>query len=963
MTSPNGAPLSHRREVSRVSRPPLSDWEQALEAIELCPYVGPRPQDAADAGMLIGREQDLAEIARKVLDFPLVVLDGLSGSGKSSLLQNGLVERLGKKGFQVLVSREWQPLDSLDGAKDEYELDTLIEKYIAKCILATNQRAKPQIKSPDNVPLEELQQTGGLCDLLDDQYGSSAILILDQFEELLRQPHEDKARRAQSIVEWIVRHGHRHKAHIVLSLRTDSLHLLNPFLRGIRPFLKDAYTVEELKERECIREVIRRYRCWSDDPVQTKETVEILDENDPVVTRLMELWDTHRPKLLNLQATLYTLYFRTRDRGQDSQVPTCAADAEGGAGGVRIDEAAVLSLVSDAKKHSDIDPFTLGLREAVRLKIEHAEQAARQEDLDLDPYLVWGAQEIVRRIAPILSSGDFKVPVKDTEVAKRVLGRESRILKATITQELGWRQKDDGTQRGLIATLFDSLHGHDILSAPFEAVGLPDNYVVQIDAAARTQVTAGPMMLRSATQTMFEEARRVAFAIEWLIATGIVRKDADGTLLLVHDGAGGALTDWARADDVEPNQALHRLTGSRGEHFDWSDHWIGTAPGSDSEQLTVLTNVNWRDCRITVGFRKVVFVNCDFRGSQFVECTFDGATFVNCILDDANFEYCTVSGATGLAAIVPEKNRDGQVRLAPSFTVEARRGDVAAFHPYLERVEPDSGTHQFFSDTSGAPARPGTHPPDFQGDYLAHFMLGGEPSTSQLPARVVPAKGGVAMFGGRLCFLTLYKCSSEDGGSFALHHVSGDGLYVVEQDGVDIDVNGGVIRGVSVSRDTESSSASGTPALSRPIQLGFRNSFVQNVYFSDGLDGLAAFTNCVVLMLVNANQPPDDAGSEGFSATLDDCRYQCVINVDLVGERGSAEDSTADTRDVNDDTRYFTRVADPDIPGEESRYRIVHHDVIASNLSAMDYRFRPEAFEHNKRKKMAGQNRTIEGDS
>ena len=913
--------------------------------------------------MLIGREQDLAEISRKVLDFPLVVLDGLSGSGKSSLLQNGLVERLGNKGFQVFVSREWQPLDSLDGAADEYELDTLIEKYIAKCILVTNQRAKPQIKTPDDVPLEELQETGGLCDLLDDQYGSSAILILDQFEELLRQPREDKARRAQSIVEWIVRHGHRHKAHIVLSLRTDSLHLLNPLLRGIRPFRKDAYTVEELKERECIREVVRRYRCWSDDPVQTKEKVEILDKNDPVVTRLMELWDTHHPKLLNLQATLYTLYFRARDRGRDGLTPLCGTGAEGDAGGVRLDEDAVASLVEDAEKHGDLDPFTLGLREAIRVKIEHAEQAARQPELDLDPYLVWGAQETVRRIAPILSSGDFKVPVRDTEVAKRVLGRESRILKTTIVEELGWNQRDDSAEKDVIATLFDSLRDRDILTTRFETVDLPANYVVQIDAASRTQVTAGPMMLTSATATMFEETRRVAFAIEWLIATGIVRKDADGTLLLVHDGAGGALTDWARADDVEPNQALHRLTGSRGEHFDWRGHWIGSEPESDDEQVTVLANVNWRDCRITAGFRRVVFVNCDFRGSQFVECTFDGATFVNCILDDANFEYCTVSGKTELTPIDPEKNKDGQVRLAPSFTLEAPRGDVAAFDPYLERAESEGGVHQFFSDTSGAPARPGTLPPDFQGRYLAHFMLDGEPSTSQLPAMVMPAKGGVAMFGGRLCFLTLYKCRSENGGSFALHHVSGDGLYVVEQDGVDIDVNGGVIRGVSVSRDTESSSASDTPAVSRPIQLGFRNSFVQNVYFADGLDGLAAFTNCVVLMLVNANQRPEDAGSEGFSATLDDCRYQCVINVDLVGEEGSAEDSTADTRDVNDDTRYFTRVADPEIPGEESRYRIVHHDVIASNLSAMDYRFRPEAFEHNKRERMAGQNRTTEGDS
>lgn len=911
------------------SNRPLSAWQAALEQADHCPYVGPRPQTASDQrGMLIGRGPDLQRITRAVLDRPLVVLHGYSGCGKSSLLQNGLYHSLTEQGYTVLVARQWGGLPGPFAGSSE-DVENQVERYLARAVKLTHEDPRALIAVPDDIDLESIVDRGQLGRILDEEFRESGVLVLDQFEELLRQ---DSGNTANAVMRWIIKSGYRRDTHFLISLRTDSLHLLDPLLRGVKPYSMDRVSVSELTDPEAIEKVIRTTEPGSDSRI-----------TDEAVIELMGLWKGRepRPRLLDLQATLYALYFRSKAKS--------SWEAAGGI--VTIDDSAVHDL---EKADPGQDPFKFGLRDAIRLKMNHAEDACRHQGLD--EYLVCGAREIVRAAAPFLSSRDFKVPVDEIELARKALSRELRVLERVLADELdpGSSRNSKRSKRLIDDTLtemFGALRqANDFLSVRLPRLTSLENSPAAHAAAAvpdrgrvsrRVVVTAGPMMGSTAAATLFEEIRRAVFAIEWLLACEIVRRDPDGTLLLVHDGSGSALAAWAEADETGPRSALRQLTGAVGEHYMWE----GAEIRSTDDEYRVVANLNWRDCRIFgARFQKVVFVNCDFRRSQFESCSFHGTTFVNCLLDDARFEDCKILGPVNL-----ETQAEGTLKatfVGPSFTVGTTPSEVGFFAPYPPYPQVTDGEGaQFFSDTSGIAAQPGGQPSTNRGELICHFVTGPESATARpdsgerpVPRRA-PASGGVAMVGGRLCMLTIHGCESVEGGSFAFHYVSGSGLDIVEQGGGSVEIYDAAIRGISVSRDPNRTAGADRPSQTDPFALDVKHSFLANVYFADGLVGSATFQDSRVLMLINAS---DNAKNQGLRVQIKNCRYQFLVNTDEPDHK-SVEDSRQEATD-----RYF----DP-VEGTDSRFDVLNRRRLAESLERMDYRSHPEEWEEEQRERWA----------
>lgn len=889
--------------MSTNQRATLAQWKSELaNRTHASPYVGPRPQTGGDPDrMLVGRDADLQRIGHACEQRALVILDGYSGVGKSSLLQNGLYERLSRDGWTVLVSRNWS---------GECGATLSIESFIARGIRATHLDPAAPIPVPDTVDLAEWAENGGLCEALDSAHPNAAVLILDQFEEMLRKPGRD----ALDVFEWVKRIAFRHTVHVVVSLRTDSMHQLEPMLRGVKPLSMERIHIEEIADPGAIGEIIRRSRLQMECPV-----------TEPATERLLALWSDHRPRLLELQATLYTLHDWARV-GADGAPPAQAP---------RIGDLEITRLVAGAGEHR-LDPFTFGLHEALGLKVAHAEEAARS--VGLDEYLVVGTREMARRAARYLSSGGFKVPVEGGELAQRALQREIQVLAHALD-----RGPDaDADPASQAAECFRQIRQADVLATRRPARASNALARRQI-AEFHGQVTAGPMMSQEASEVLFEEARRVAFAVEWLIATEIAR-ETDGTLLLVHDASGEALKAATGIPGSERKHALRQITAARGEHFDWHGDPIGPESG-----IQVIANLNWRDCRIAVDIRNVVLVNCDFTGSRFTSCAFRGVTFVNCLLDDVNFEYCVfvdpVTHAPISRAAEDDKSKREQTRLAPSFRVETSAAEVAAFGFYDSAVD---GRDAFlFSDTSGRAARPGAPPDGFGGVVIAEFVTtpiksiggaAGHAAAGNAPACVQPTGGGVVIVGGRVCFLTLYRCRSENDGGFALHHVSGDGLDIVEHQGGRIDVHDGAIRGIAVTRDMNGE-ARADAAGAGHVELVATDSLLTNIVFSDHLRGSATFWNCKVLMLINSSAVADD----GFSVELNNCRYQFLVN-----GGAPAPDCVEDSSEVSTGQRYFARVS-----GSESRFEIVNRAALAADLEKMDFRLRPHLWEEQQRRRRA----------
>ena len=902
----------------------LENWRRGLRKATDCRYVGPRPQNETDKDMLIGRKEDVDEITTLVLKKLLVVLHGYSGVGKSSLLQNGLYAVLKESKFEVLVCRRWQTGRDLDYGSEE-----AVERYLANGIERTRELRDGQGAAPSGLALGRID--GRLRKTLEKkcEAGGGVVLILDQFEELLRQQSE----LAKCVIKWVVRTGHlSSRIRVVLSLRTDGLHLLDPLLRGVKPFSMERIAIAELSDPEIIGNVIRALR-----PVAASSDGGVWEKmEEEAARRLGKAW-THaavKPGLLDLQATLYALYYRARGRANRGNGGD-GARATGAHPRCRIETGDLESFVRDAKMAADCSSvFALGLREAMSLKIAHAEQAAR--DARLDRYLVVGTREMLRRMLPMLSSGDFKVPVRDAELARRTLETELRVLEEELAREAGGGQCESFSADVAVEKLLCDLEmsGDSLLDRQVRVPALQKCFPKGAagDSTPGTayrpvDVTAGPMMSASASATLLEEVRRVAFAIKWLEATEIVRRDPDGTLLLVHDGAGVALSDWSadRANDAET--ALFQLTGSRGQRFAWPED-----PDSDGKTIDgVIANLNWRDCTVSTKLERVIFLNCDFKGTTFLDCTLEGVTFVNCLLDDANFEQCDIVGKVRQKRIkrAPENQEEARekVRLAPSFSVsigEEAGDDFAGYCGSGER-----GVRQLFSDTSDVPAMLGPCPPDHEGEWLAHFgeSDGAAFSAGGVPVGVTPTSGGVAMIGGRICFLTLYRCVAKRNGGFVFHHVSGEGLSVVEHGGGELDIHDGAIRGISFSRDRREGDEDGGVR----IELTVHDSLISNAYFSGGLSGAATFDDSMVFMLLNAGEN----NVRGFEVSVKNCRYLCLVNT-------NDPEGGFDEYSVRETIRFFDSKSG-------STFGLRNGEALARDLESMDFRYHPHLWEARQR--------------
>ncbi len=86
---------------------PLPDDLADAQPTSLTPYVGLRPFRREDARLFYGRSREIYDLCFKLIheDSRLLLLDGYSGTGKSSLLQAGLIPRMEAQGWNFRYSR------------------------------------------------------------------------------------------------------------------------------------------------------------------------------------------------------------------------------------------------------------------------------------------------------------------------------------------------------------------------------------------------------------------------------------------------------------------------------------------------------------------------------------------------------------------------------------------------------------------------------------------------------------------------------------------------------------------------------------------------------------------------------------------------------------------------------------------------------------------------------------------
>jgi hypothetical protein len=846
----------------------LEPWREAIRASTAKSYwPGPWSIKDSDRGVqLVGRDDEAADITYAVLDHPLVVLTGSSGVGKTSLLHLKIVAELHDRGFFVAICDNWGDAPAVDADDDEHA----VSQFLRRALRSSFESQGITIGDDD------------ILRHLDTEYGSRAVIILDQFEEVIRQRPTFFSR----LQDWIENAVETSQVRLVLSLRSEYAYRLTEL--EVNPYRRRDIEVAVLSEPAVIAEIIRAGR-------RLDGSSDVIE--DAAVDALLDLWQESgattragRVRLLHLQAALFVLWERSRDPRHVGELVTKkdvdnleerAREWMRKARKQRRSSGGRTARMSAAERQRDhaVAFFDFSISEVVDNFLTRAQKAftdVMEDELTergMDDVLLEGVLGVLVRVADYLSSGGYKVDQDHIHLAELALHDE--------LDTLGFLDDDDDDDsgeelaRGIIRAFARLIDGdtelveggvrYDWVSAPSRVLraAIRESTLADFPEPWETDtagVSAGPLMGQSAQAVLVEECRRYFLALEWLETGELVRisstDDGSSIVALTHDGFGLGMNEWANDHDADMATDLHRITAAVGEVFVWPDARKDVASVNDftsAENRKVnkrFLNLRWRSCQVVgVHFERVVFVNCDFRGTQFERCSFEGVSFVNCVLNSVQFDHCEFIGPTVELEQESEQGRAPEDRM-PSF-VDDLAEDVRLFARYSDVDLP--GANVIFSAGSGIAAVPavGTRRKDdtqVVKSLQVRLTADGEPITAT--TTVDDQDGGIVFYGGRVSSVAFYGCTFPEKGEVSFRHARGSSIDFLEHRGGRIELYDVYLRGVSVT----------TPVLGRqqggkPQQLGFQalDSHLENIWFSIGLEGAADFQRSSVWQLFNGS--------------------------------------------------------------------------------------------------------------
>src|SRR6202051_1936394 len=154
------------------------------------PWLGLASFTEETRAYFFGREDEVAELSRRVQRKLLTVLFGQSGLGKTSILRAGLVPRLRGQGYCPVYVR-------IDYGKDSPEPAEQIKQAISRTAQRSGQWTQAGVAVEGESLWEFLHHR---ADVLRDESGATLIplLIFDQFEEIFTLAQSDEFGRARA---------------------------------------------------------------------------------------------------------------------------------------------------------------------------------------------------------------------------------------------------------------------------------------------------------------------------------------------------------------------------------------------------------------------------------------------------------------------------------------------------------------------------------------------------------------------------------------------------------------------------------------------------------------------------------------------------------------------------------------------------------------------------------------------
>lgn len=216
-------------------------WQRfRIPSVSTTRFVGPLPMEEGDADRFFGREAKLQELQAKLAQRTVrhILVFGISGCGKTSLLRAGLIPRLRAENRYECVYLRFT--DDPVGA-------------LQRALQAIGASDKPALGDPAPTLVAELQQARARSAL-------PILLCIDQFEEFQINPIGGAGFRQVLDLIWAISGSQQQfdDVKLVLSLREDFLSLLTDFYQD-RAFAQGEEKVRvEPFEEVVAKEVIER---------------------------------------------------------------------------------------------------------------------------------------------------------------------------------------------------------------------------------------------------------------------------------------------------------------------------------------------------------------------------------------------------------------------------------------------------------------------------------------------------------------------------------------------------------------------------------------------------------------------------------------------------------------------------------------------------------------------------------
>lgn len=199
------------------------------------PYPGLRPFRRDEAHLFFGRDEQTDHLLDKLAETRFIAVTGLSGSGKSSLVQAGLLPNL-EFGYLVEAGTDWSILTMRPGIAPIQNLaQAVLEANLTPGCPPKEREGSLPFSKEGKRGIDALTQrlsSGGhleftrlLQESLSPGQRRSFLLVVDQFEELFRYEKLSRLEECKFFVELLLTSAKQQdvSVYVILTIRSDWL--------------------------------------------------------------------------------------------------------------------------------------------------------------------------------------------------------------------------------------------------------------------------------------------------------------------------------------------------------------------------------------------------------------------------------------------------------------------------------------------------------------------------------------------------------------------------------------------------------------------------------------------------------------------------------------------------------------------------------------------------------------------